>query len=210
MDISELLEPIRKEIEADDEVREKVLPVSRDAVRRCGQSIKASHRGHFDDAQKKVEEAYELIQRGRNLAKESKFVTISKYFDTAYQELTEAANVLSILKEDRLTSPEEYDIPARPYLTGLADTIGELRRASLELLRGDDVEGTKKLLSMMEDILEELQTFDFPDSLVRNLRRKSDVARRIVEKTRGDVTTAVRQEKLIEQLGHFEDQLGKK
>jgi translin len=209
MDISELLDPIRKEIEADDEVREKVLPVSRDAVRKCGQSVKASHRGHFNDAQEKIEEAYELIQKGGQLAEQSDFVTISKYFDTAYQELTEAVNVLSILKEYRLTSPEEYDIPARPYLTGLADTVGELRRASLELLRSDDVDGAKGLLSIMEDILEELQTFDFPDSLVRNLRRKSDVARRIVEKTRGDVTTAVRQEKLIEQLRDFENRLGK-
>ncbi|MGV9104120.1 MAG: haloacid dehalogenase [Candidatus Thorarchaeota archaeon] len=209
MDISELLDPIRKEIEADDEVREKVLPVSRDAVRKCGQSVKASHRGHFNDAQKKIEEAYELIQKGGQLAEQSDFVTISKYFDTAYQELTEAVNVLSILKEHRLTSPEEYDIPARPYLTGLADTVGELRRASLELLRSDDVDGAKGLLSIMEDILEELQTFDFPDSLVHNLRRKSDVARRIVEKTRGDVTTAVRQEKLIEQLRDFENRLGK-
>lgn len=210
MDIGKLLEPIRKEIEADDEVREKVLPVSRDAVRLCGQSVKASHRGQFDDAHKKVDEAYELIQKGRQLASESKFVTVSKYFDTAYQELTEAVNVLSILNERRLTGPEEYSIPARPYLTGLADTIGELRRASLELLRGDDVDGAKGLLSIMEDILEELQTFDFPDSLVRNLRRKSDVARRIVEKTRGDVTTAVRQEKLIEQLANFENRLDTK
>ena len=100
--------------------------------------------------------------------------------------------------------PDEYHIPSRPYLNGLADVIGELRRAALDLLRRDNVLKAEHLLDIMEDILEGLQSFDYPNALVPDLRRKCDVGRSLVEKTRGDLTRAVGQNRLVKQLTEFE------
>lgn len=204
MHLGETLEPIRSEIEADDEVRETVLPLARAAVRLCSESIKMSHRGKFTDASNLLDKAHKTIVDAKQKMMKSEFVSRSRILDTAYQELTEAANLLSLLRDETITTPDSFQIPSRQYLTGLADTIGELRRASLEILRKDNIQQAETLLKYMETILDELTSFDYPNALIPELRRKCDVGRALVERTRGDVTTAVRQGKLIDELRGFE------
>ncbi len=210
MEIDDILQDVRKEVEADDAVRETILPLARSAVREFSQSIKASHRSEYDLARKHIEEGKMMIEKASDAMEKSDFLSKSRILDTAYQELAEAVNVHSILSKGVFTPPEKHEIPSRAYLTGLADTIGELRRAILNLLRQDDTESGEILLHMMEDILEELHTFDFPNALVPDLRRKCDVGRGIIERTRGDLTTAVRQNRLIRELRDFEDKIGGK
>ncbi len=200
MKLSDILTPVRKEIDDDDTVREKTLPLGRNAVRKCSESIKMTHRGKFDEAKKLASEAHKIIVDASKGMSDSGFMMRSKGLDVAYQELAEAVNLLSLMEKGTFTPPEEYSIPARAYLNGLADTIGELRRASLDLLRHDDVEKAETLLGFMEEILEELQTFDYPNALVPDLRRKCDVGRSLVERTRGDLTRAVGQSKLMKKL----------
>jgi translin len=207
MKLSEILKPMRGEIETDDGVREKVLPLSRSAVRKCSESIKETHRGNFDSAERLLAEAHETAKQAANEMKGSDFVSRSKSLDIAYQEIAEAANLLSLLRHHTYTPPEEYGIPTRAYLTGLADTVGELRRAVLDTLREEEVDSSMKLLGFMEEILDELHTFDFPNALVPELRRKCDVARSIIERTRGDITSAIQQSKLVKELRGFEDRL---
>ncbi|MHA2212195.1 MAG: hypothetical protein ACW992_03425, partial [Candidatus Thorarchaeota archaeon] len=134
MGLSEILQEITKEIDMDDEVREKALPLARRAVRLCGESIKKSHRGQFDEAAKLIQDAHSIIGDTEKELSRSGFLSRSKTLDTAYQELAEAANLLSILNQGSFTKPSEHSIPSRPYMTGLADTIGELRRATLDSL----------------------------------------------------------------------------
>ncbi len=209
MELSEILNGIRKEIDADDQIREKVLPLSRDAVRKCSESIKMTHKREFARAKALVDEAYKIIDSAISDMPSSDFVSKSKMMDIAYQELTEAANVQSLIEEGRYTSPEKYQIPSRPYLNGLADVIGELRRASLDYLRMNEVEKSENLLNLMEDILEGLQSFDYPNALVPDLRRKCDVGRSLVERTRGDLTRAVGQSRLVKELADFEQRISK-
>jgi translin len=90
------------------------------------------------------------------------------------------------------------------YLTGLADVVGELRRAVLDVLRSENVEHAETYLHHMESIFESLVALDYPNALVPDLRRKCDVARSLVEKTRGDVTTAIQSSRLIRELRSFE------
>jgi translin len=209
MDFEETLSSIREEIESDDAVREKSLPLARDAVRKCSQSIKESHRGDFNTAKRRLDDAYSLIvEAGTELAS-SEYLSKSRILDTAYQEFVEAAYVLTILERGSLAILDEYDIPSRQYLTGLADTIGELRRATLDALRNDDLDKAEGFLHFMEKIQDELQNFDFPNALIPDLRRKCDVARSIIERTRGDLTTAVRQSKLIHEIRNFEHRMEK-
>ncbi|MHA1943039.1 MAG: hypothetical protein ACW96M_01455 [Candidatus Thorarchaeota archaeon] len=207
MKLSEILKPLREEIDDDDTVREKTLPHARNAVRKCSEAIKLVHREQFDEARILISEANKIIEQTNAEMSKSVFVSKSRNLDVAYQELTEASNLLSLIEQSKFTPPNEYNIPVRAYLTGLADTIGELRRASLDLLRKDYLDRAEKLLTFMEEILEELQTFDYPNALVPDLRRKCDVARGIIERTRGDLTRAVGQSKLISKLQGFEAKL---
>jgi len=208
MSLEPLLEPIMDEIESDDEIREKALPLSRKAVRTCSQSIKASHRGDFEKAHSLIQEAHAIIEKGQGIMAESDFVSKSNIMRQAHQELAEAANVLSLLKDGTYMPPEKYDIELRSYLTGLGDTVGELRRAILDSLREDEVDYAESLLEFMEEILEELNSFDFPNALIPNLRRKCDVARSLIEKTRGDITSAVRQKMIVDELADFREWMG--
>lgn len=209
MDFEETLASIREEIEADDAVREKTLPLARSAVRKCSQSIKESHRGNFSAAKVNLDDAYALIIDAKRELESSEYMSKSRALDTAYQEFVEAAYVILLLEKGVLTMQEDYDIPSRQHLTGLADTIGELRRAVLDALRRDDLDKAEGFLFFMEKVQEELQAFDFPNALIPDLRRKCDVARSIIERTRGDVTTAVRQSKLICEMKNLEDSIGK-
>jgi translin len=207
MKLSDILTPLRTEINEDDSVREKILPLGRKAVRRCSESIKMTHRGKFDEAKSLASEAHEIIVDASQGMSESDFMLKAKSLDVAYQELAEAVNLLSLLEHGKFTPPDAYEIPARPYLNGLADTVGELRRAALDLLRHDDVEKAETLLGFMEEILEELQTFDYPNALIPDLRRKCDVGRSLVERTRGDLTRAFGQSKLMKKLDSVEERL---
>lgn len=209
MELSDILNGLREEIDADDKIREKVLPLGRDAVRKCSESIKMTHKREFARARALVDEAHKIIQSAISEGPSSDFVSKSKMMDIAYQELAEAVNVLSLIEHGKYTIPEEYQIPSRPYLNGLADVIGELRRAALDYLRLNEVEKAESLLSSMEDILEGLQSFDYPNALVPDLRRKCDVGRSLVERTRGDLTRAVGQSRLVKELADFEHRLSK-
>ena len=90
-----------------------------------------------------------------------------------------------------------------PYLLGLGDVIGELRRFALDALRFNKIEEMQRMLSLMEKIYSELVFFDYPKAIVPGLRRKTDIGRSLVEKTRGDAATAIQQEKLLAVLLTF-------
>ena len=87
-------------------------------------------------------------------------------------------------------------VGAAPYLGGLADTVGELRRYILDRLRRDDFTRCEQTLEAMDEIYTILVTMDFPDAVTRGLRRSTDMVRGILERTRGDLTVALRQQRL--------------
>ena len=103
----------------------------------------------------------------------------------AMQELAEAAIIIAIANSDDLPTPEELGVPMTSYLLGFADAIGELRRFCLEALREGRMEAAIINLEMMEEMFQVLMRFDYPDALV-SIRRKQDIARSLLEKTRGE------------------------
>ena len=207
MTLEEILSSIRSEIENDDKTREKILPLAREAVRKFSQSIKASHREMFDEAGNLLAEGKDLVKKAVQETEHSEFMKQSRTLNVAYQEMAEAANVLSLLKEGEFVSLDTHEIPSQAYLTGLADTVGELRRAMLDALREEKIQRAEQLLKFMEEILEGLQAFDFPNALIPDLRRKCDVARSLIERTRGDLTAAVGQSRLVKELRSFEERI---
>ncbi|MFW9926623.1 MAG: translin family protein [Candidatus Thorarchaeota archaeon] len=207
MKLSEILKSLRDELDDDDAVRERTLPLARKAVRKCSEAIKLVHREEYEEAKILISEAATIIEQTELDMSKSDFVSKSRNLDIAYQELAEVSNLLSIIEHGKFTPPDDYNIPVRAYLAGLADAVGELRRASLDLLRNDRLDRAEKLLAFMEEILEELQTFDYPNALVPDLRRKCDIARGLIERTRGDITRAFGQSRLMSKLDGFEEKL---
>jgi translin len=96
---------------------------------------------------------------------------------------------------------------AAAYLNGMAEAASELRRAILDRLRRGEVERSEELLALMSDIHSMLMSIDYPEAVTGGLRRSTDALRAVLERTRGDVTNAIRQERLLHALAAFEQRL---
>jgi len=87
--------------------------------------------------------------------------------------------------------PSELNITPLNYALGLADVIGELRRYALDNIRNSKIDDLNYILESMDDIYTQLFSLDYPSGLTQDLRHKIDVARSIIEKTRGDVSISL-------------------
>jgi translin len=129
------------------------------------------------------------------------------YVQDAQKELVEASAVFSLVNGTPMPAPEELRVAAAPFLNGLAEAVGELRRYMLDQLRRGRVERCDSILQTMDDIYSLLVTIDYPDALTGGLRRTTDSTRAILERTRGDLTFALRQRELEESLSKLEAKL---
>lgn len=190
------LERMRKYFDAEERLRERVLEGSRSVVRASARAISAIHRRDFVSAKKMLAQARMGLAELRRAVKLSPAWRESGLVQAAEQEYCEAALLNGLVKRGKLFGPEELRIPHKPYLAALADVGGELRRHALDLIRADDVVGAERALGVMEEIYEVLASFDYPEAILPGLRRRRDVLRGILERTRGDLTIAIRQQRL--------------
>ena len=186
----------RQSLADTDRARERALRFSREMIRHCADSIRAIHRGEFDVARGLISSAAALVEESGALLNEHPEVYYTGYVQDALKEFVEANAVLAFIQDGPLPSPEELQVGAAPYLGGLADTVGELRRYILDRLRRDDFSRCEETLAVMDEIYTILVTMDFPDAVTRGLRRSTDMVRGILERTRGDLTVALRQRRL--------------
>jgi translin len=211
--MSELgLEPIeswaRAELERKNAAREQVLRWSRELVRVCANSIRAVHRHDFPKAEALVREASDLHAQICNTLEDMADIYWTGYVQDAQKELVEACATLALVRGSPLPDPRSLGMAPGPFLNGLAEAVGELRRYVLDLLRRGEMEGCERLLESMDEIYALLVTIDYPDALTGGLRRTTDSTRGIVEKTRGDLTLALRQEALRDALRAAERSVG--
>ena len=205
-----LLNKIRKELEEKDRVREKAQKDMRKATSLSKQAILLIHQKRFDEAKKLIERAKEIISMLNDASTKYPEIIYSGLFNAARQEYSEANIFLSLIEESRFITPEEINVPSVNYVLGLADVVGECRRLALDALREADVEKAEKCLQIMDEIYTELMGMDEAYMLVPGLRRKCDIARRIIETTRGDVTQEARRSSLEKYLKRFEKMAKKK
>lgn len=141
-----------------------------------------------------------LAEKAIVLREQQPRVYYGGYIEDALKEYTEAAVTLALIEGRQMPTAHDLGIGAAPYLGGLADTVGELRRFILDALRTDDFSRCEELLDVMDEIYTVLVTMDYPDAVTRGLRRSTDMVRGILERTRGDLTVALRQQRLEERL----------
>jgi translin len=199
-----ILKEVKKELIQKDCVRENALQNMRKATSLSKQSILLMHQKKYSKARKSIENAQEIVSKLQGLAKEYPDIIHVGMYSAALQEYAEANIFQGLIQESRFVAPEEINVPAVDYVLGLADVIGEYRRLVLDVLREGDAEKGEKCLQTMDEIYIELMAMDEAYMFVPGLRRKCDVARRIIETTRGDITQEVRRKALENYLKHFE------
>ena len=187
--------------------REKGLRLSRDLIRRSAESIRAMHREEFDRAEALLAEARGLAGEMTLALSGYPSVRHSGFADDGLKEYVEAAAALAFARGGPLPTLVELDVSPATYLAGLAEAASEMRRRILDLLRRDDIEGCERLLGVMDDVYSVLVTVDYPDGLTRGLRSRTDALRAVLERTRGDLTMAVRQRRLERRIEALEPTL---
>jgi translin len=205
-----VLKDIGKELRQNEKIREEAHNDMRKATSTSKQSILLIHQKRMKEARELVEKAKKIISKLNATSKEYPEIVYCGMFDAARQEYAEANIFLSSIEEERFVAPKEIDVPSIDYVLGLADVIGEYRRLTLDSLREGNLKKGERCLQIMDEIYIELMAMDEAYVLVPGLRRKCDVARKIIEITRGDITQETRRNSLEEYLKRFEKRARRK
>jgi translin len=176
--------------------RELALPKSRAAIRYCANCIRATHRQEYKVAAELLERASVLLTEMAEDLRDHQDIFYAGFVQDAQKEYAEAAAFMALTQNRPLPLASDLSIDWAPYLNGLGEAVGELRRYVLDQLRRGNLDNCETFLRYMDDIYSLLITIDFPDAITGGLRRTTDAARGILEKTRGDLTIALGQAQL--------------
>ena len=199
-----ILKEAKKELTENEDTRKNAHENMRKATSLSKRAILLIHQKRAEEARKLVDNAKEIISNLQELANNSPDLVYGGMFSAALQEYSEANIFLILVEQGRFIEPKEISVPPIDYILGLADVVGEYRRLALDVLREGLVGKGEKCLKIMDEIYIELMAIDEAYMLVPGLRRKCDVARRIIETTRGDITQEVRRKSLEDYLKRFE------
>lgn len=196
MDLTDLADGLRTHLDAKTAAREQGLASSRNAIRACGNAIRAMHRYENDTAGSLLDEAQSQLDQARSALAGHPDMLHAGFVHDAEKELAEARITFALVTGGPMPTFEEVGVPPAAFLKGMAESIGELRRHLLDLMRRGELKRCEELLGAMDDLYFVLVSMDYPDGITFGLRRLTDVARSIVERTRGDFTTSTVQNDL--------------
>ena len=186
--------------------REQALSVSREVIRSSANAIRAVHRSDFEEAARLIATAKSRLGDAEHIRSDNPLIFNAGFMNDARKEFTEANVTLAVISAQNIPSAEELGVEASSYLNGMAEVIGELRRYILDALRRDSVERCEELMEVMDEIYGVLVTVDFPEAVTGGLRHTTDAMRAVLERTRGDLTIALRQRALEARLAAWQVQ----
>lgn len=196
----DFVEAIRSVLDARFAAREQAIVGSREVIRSAANAIRALHREEWDAADGLIEEARDRYLRMTGAVAGHPDLEQAGFVSDAAKEYAEARLTRAYFLGDDLPTPDELSVDPVPYLHGLGETVGEMRRRLLDRLREEDIEEAERLLDAMDEIVDVLATIDYPDGMTGGLRRTTDVARSLVERSRSDLTVTMVQERLRREL----------
>jgi translin len=203
----DLADQIRESFERKNKIRDEALTQSRNLIRHAARTIRAIHRDDTDLAQEHLNEADQLAANLRQGLAEDPDLYFSGYAQDALKEYCEAHLTLAIITNQPWPSPDDLQVEYATYLNGISEVVGELRRRIMDIMREGHSQEVQRLLDVMDDIYAQLVTMDFPDALTYGLRRRTDIARSIIERTQADVTVSFRQQQLETRINALSEQL---
>jgi translin len=202
--LESIADQIRQTFSAKDAAREKALPLCREVIRHCSQAIRALHRQEFDQAEKRLQSARNLLSEAKQAVTAYSELSNASFIRDAQKEFAEGSITLALVTGKQPLDPDELGIDPAAYLNGLGEAVGELRRYLLDSMRRGDLSQGEELLSAMDDVYSILITMDFPDAITSGLRRTTDMVRGVLERTRSDLTLVMSQNKLENKLKKLE------
>ncbi len=200
MSLSPIRRGVQARLEAKNHAREAAIANTRQAIRRAANAIRSVHRGELEAADRLLAEARDLLNVAESVLAAHPDIYYAGFLQDAQKEYAEARATRALVAGEPIPVPEDLGVGDAPYLNGLAETIGELRRHLLDVLRAGDVARATELFAAMEEIHSLLADVDQPEAITGGLRRSTDVARAVIERTRGDLTLTVIQRDLADAL----------
>lgn len=198
--MEDIVQEVREHLDDKEMTRDRLLDISHRAIRNSSRAVAALHRGE----EEKVSEL--LVENEDDIGKLNDIIDSDPQFKShgsvvaAHREYAEAAITRSIINEGDIPAPGDLDLLYKAYAQAMAETIGELRRYLLNLLRKDEIGRAQDIHDKMEKIFDSLEQFDYPDSILPGMKHRKDVARKTLEETRSDMTRIVREKRLEEKL----------
>jgi len=205
--LESIADGIRQHFDVRTSRRDEALKQARQLTRACSLAIRAVHRDDKEAMDANLAEAQSLADKLRAELKQYPDLFYAGYTQDSLKEFVEANVTCALIQSQPLQTPEELGVEDATYLNGLAEVVGELRRRTLDILRSGYSQEAERLLGHMDEIYSVLVTMDYPDAITNGLRRQTDLARGIIEKTRGDVTFSLRGENLAEAIRKLSTQL---
>jgi translin len=196
----DLSDEVRSVLDTRFAARERAITESRKVIRAAANAIRALHRSEWDEAEALITQSGEILAGiGDSLAESPELRMHAVVFD-AEKEYAEARITQAVFTGAEIPSFRSVGVDAVAYLHGLGEAVGEMRRRMLDLLRGDQLETAERVLEEMDRIVDLLAQMDYPDGMTSGLRRTTDVARSLVERSRSDLTVTVVQDRLRRDL----------
>lgn len=207
MELKAIFEQVQGALDGESEAREQGLRLSRESIRFSANSIRAAHRGDKDECRRLLEDSRKTVSSAREVLNPYPRIHYAGFLQDAEKEHVEARATSAMIEGNPLPMPDELGVGVAPYLNGLGEAVGEMRRHVLDLIRTSELERGEELLGMMDDIYYLLASVDYPDALTGGLRRTTDMVRGVLERTRGDLTTAIRRQSLERTIKELEEKL---
>lgn len=201
------IETIQDRFATKNNARDRALERSRELIRLCAKSIRATHREEWDLATTLMNEAQEKAFKLSADLESFPDLLFAGYTQDALKEYVEAHLTFALIRNQPLPTPDDLKVEPATYLGGLTEAATELRRRILDIIRHEHTTEAERLLDAMDSIYTELTTIDFPDAITHGLRRRTDVLRGVLERTRGDLTNSLRQQQLQNALRDLESRL---
>lgn len=196
-----------EQLTARNQARERALAISREVIRLSANAIRAVHREEFAEARRLIHQAGLRLKESESMRLENPEIYYAGFLADARKEYSEANVTLAVISGGEIPSPEDIGVEASAFLNGMADAIGELRRYILDSLRRESFDHCNEYMDVMDEIYGILVTVDFPEAVTGGLRHSTDQMRGVLERTRGDLTMALRQQKLELRLAQWEHRI---
>jgi len=209
MSLKEITDAIYANLSTQNESRDLLINAMHKVLKVTREAISAIHQGDMSKAGESIKTAKSLLKSAQTHLKKLSQLPVVGLVQDAEAEVAEAALFFAFRLKERIPSPEKIGVTDIGYLQGLGDYVGELRRYSIDSLTNDNLDEAKRAFAQMEEVYATLITFDFPRGLTPGIRRKTDVARGLIERTRADLSTAIENRRLLEGITTLQNSLEK-
>ncbi|MFH1454196.1 MAG: haloacid dehalogenase [Armatimonadota bacterium] len=202
-----IFDVICKKFDEMNKLRDNAITRHREIIKISSLSIRATHREDYKEAENLIKQAQEKSEKLNAGLKNYPQIYYSGFIHDCQKEFAESCITLALIRDEKIATPADIGVDYPAYLNGMCEAIGEVRRHIVDRMRKNDLKNSEELLLLMDEIYYMMISIDYPDAITMGLRRTTDIARSLIEKTRGELTLHMRQNSLEEKMHKLEKKL---